>query len=289
MSKLGLGTVQFGLKYGINNPLSRVSKTEALKILKHCAENDVKLLDTAPDYGDSESVLGDCFLKIRSHFNVVSKLPNCDLNDVENIFFATLKKLGQKKIYGYLIHDFNFYEKNPSVWNRLSKLKNSGRIDKIGFSIYYPWQLKKLFSKKVNFDIVQVPYSVIDQRFERTFADLKEKKVEIHARSVFLQGLLFKKLARLDKFFEPLAQKLLFLRSISLENRIDISSLLLGFVHLNKNIDMIIIGVDSLNNLRENLQYPYYLPKVKALYNQLRTLSEKDERLTLPINWKMEI
>lgn len=286
MSKLGLGTAQFGLKYGINNSQGKISNEEAFKILKHCAKNGIEFLDTASDYGDSEKILGRCLGKIKSDFKVISKLRNCDLEDVESVFLATLARIGQNSLYGYLIHDFDFFIKNPSIWNTLVKFKQSGHVGKIGFSLYSPTQLKTLYSRKVDFDIVQVPYNVLDQRFESEFKQLKEKKVEIHIRSVFLQGLLFKKLEKLEDFFEPIAQKLTHLQNISRENKISISNLLLGFVHLNRNIDKIIIGVDSLNNLKENLNYPNYLTRIKSIYAELQTLSEKNENMILPINWR---
>jgi len=288
MSKIALGTVQFGLNYGINNRGGKIPQSEAMKILNYCIENNINVIDTATNYGNSENVLGKCFKTLSGDFNVISKLPKCNLNKVESICYDSLKKLGIQKLYGYLIHDFDFFENNARVWHILLKLKENGFINKIGFSLYYPSQLEKIFASKIHFDILQVPYNVLDQRFGAMFQKLKKNKVEIHVRSVFLQGLLFKKPTTLNSFFNPIKKKIDYLHQVSFNKKISVSNLLLGFTHINDHIDKIVIGVDSMNDLKDNINYINYVSRVNDVYDELIQLAETNEEMILPTNWKLK-
>lgn len=114
MSKLVLGTAQFGLDYGINNKRGKLSKKEVFKILTYAKKNEIETLDTAYGYGDSEKIIGEFIKKNKICFKIISKLPKCNSKTVEYIFLKSLAKLSQDKIYGYLIHDFESFLKNNS-------------------------------------------------------------------------------------------------------------------------------------------------------------------------------
>ena len=196
VDRLSLGTVQFGMPYGISNRTGRIPKEEAFKILQYAHENGIDTLDTAYSYGESEERIGDFIAASGRNFNIVSKAPHLDkhgVSDIEGYCLETLKRLRKKNIYGYLIHKFDDIVRHKNQWSKLESLKRKGLVRKIGVSLYNPQDLEYLLSNDTRIDIIQFPYSVFDRRFEGYFALLKEKNIEIHVRSVFLQGFVFLK------------------------------------------------------------------------------------------------
>jgi len=284
--KIALGTVQFGLDYGINNLTGKIPKNEVFEILDYAHKSGINVIDTSYAYGDSESVLGEYLKRSGIKFKVVSKLPGNKDDKSFEIFHETLNHLNKNKIYGYLIHNFDFYLKNSRIWADLRKIKQQGKVQKIGFSLYYPEELEYLLKKKVTFDLIQVPYSIFDQRFSVFFQQLKKKNVEIHIRSVFLQGLVFKEINTLPKRFLKIKRKLETLKKLAGDLAIPVSSLCLNFAALNPFIDKVVIGVDNIANLKENLNNLKYQVKTKKIYNKLLKLKEEDENIILPVNWK---
>lgn len=131
-NKLVLGTVQFGLDYGVNNQSGQVQQSEVNKILQLAKESGIKKIDTSSAYGTSESVLGKSLSENNLQFHIISKYPQSE-NSVAAIFASSLEKLQQKKLYGYLVHHFEFYQSHPQLWEKMKDLKAEGKIDKIGF------------------------------------------------------------------------------------------------------------------------------------------------------------
>ena len=286
MNKIALGTAQFGIDYGINNKRGKIPKKEVYDILNKAKEFEIDTIDTAYDYGESEKVIGS-FLKITNYkFKIISKLPGCKNNEVKKIFESSLNNLGLSMIYGYLIHNFESYKKDNRIWKVIEKLKKDGKIEKIGFSLYYPQELKYLFEKKIDIDIIQIPYSIFDQRFSTFLIELKQRNIEVYARSVFLQGLVFKKLDELDQRFLKIKSKMSFLFDLSKELNLPISIICIGFVLLNNDVDKVIIGVDRKKNLIENILQLNYISSIIPFYGKLKELKEDDENILIPSNWK---
>ena len=155
-NKLVLGTVQFGLDYGVNNQSGQVQQSEVNKILQLAKESGIKKIDTSSAYGTSESVLGKSLSENNLQFHIISKYPQSE-NSVAAIFASSLEKLQQKKLYGYLVHHFEFYQSHPQLWEKMKDLKAEGKIDKIGFSLYNTDQLQYLLDNEVVFDVLQFP------------------------------------------------------------------------------------------------------------------------------------
>jgi aryl-alcohol dehydrogenase-like predicted oxidoreductase len=283
--KLGLGTIQFGMDYGINNTRGKVLKEEAFEILKVAWNNGIDMLDTSALYGESEYVIGQFLKENNVPFKIISKLPPCDADDIETRLCESLKKLDRDRLFGYLVHHFDFFRENRHIWDFLQKAKLQKKFDKLGFSLYYPQEVEYLIKENVEFDMVQVPFSVFDQRFSGALKVLREGNVEIHVRSVFLQGLVFKNALTMHGIFENFKDKLSSLHSISQDIGIPISALCLNFAVLNEYIDKVIIGTDSLSNLQENINALKYQDRVGDVYNSLLDLKEDNEKIILPFNW----
>lgn len=196
MNRLALGTVQFGLEYGIANESGRVNLDEAGRILAEAADSGIGLLDTAIGYGDSERVLGQIGV---ADWKIVSKLPalpdECPdvASWVEAQVAGSLARLGVGGLYAVLLHrpEQLFDARGEQLLEALERLKAHGRTEKIGISIYAPDELDRLFDG-MRFDLVQAPLNILDRRLvDSAWAQrLKRLGVELHARSVFLQGLL---------------------------------------------------------------------------------------------------
>lgn len=284
--KLALGSAQFGMAYGINNSRGQVPTKEVGDVLRLFSESGGTILDTAHAYGNSELVLGDVLEKEKIDFKIISKFPKQDVQRVDEFFHETLARLRLPSIYGYMLHDFSTFSDCPEVWDKLQALKNKNLVKKIGFSLYHPHQAELLLEQEIEFDLVQIPYNIFDQRFDQVLPRLKAAGVEVHARSSFLQGLFFRAPESLSPFFDGLKEKLNDVRRFSESTQIPLHALLLGFVMLNQNIDYVVIGVDSSSDLKLNLEVEMYLEKLTPLVEQLKQFKEQREDFILPYLWK---
>lgn len=194
--KLALGTVQFGMAYGIAGSEGQVQKGEVEKILKFAREADIDTLDTAIAYGESEKVLGSIGV---SEFQIITKLPGlkpgCDDVGlwVDQELKNSLKRLNVTHVHAILLHKPSdlLSPKGDELYKSLQCVKQRGLANKIGISIYEPKELDAL-CPHFDFDIIQSPLNIIDRRIIDTgWADtLCKKGIELHTRSAFLQGLL---------------------------------------------------------------------------------------------------
>ena len=286
-NRIAIGTAQFGMNYGINNARGKIPYEEIVQILKYAQENEIDTLDTAYDYGDSEKVLGETISKNGFNFKIISKLSkNLSAKSVIDYFYESLNRLKQSKIYGYLIHDFQSFKNQKYIWEVLKKLKEQGKIKKIGFSIYYPSEIEFLLEKKIDFDIIQFPYSIFDQRFEQYFSQLKDMKVEIYTRSAFLQGLLLKQPEEMPSYFDKIKEKVIILNRIAENNNVPLSFLCLKFVLMNEFVGKVVIGVDNIENFKEDL-HVVEEGIVLDCYNFLKSMKIEDEDIIIPYKWQI--
>lgn len=284
-SRLALGTAQIGLPYGINNNRGQIPLSEAEEILNWCYKSGIKYLDTSSAYGDSETRLGLISEKENYTFEIVTKLNKCKLEEVEYNIYTSFYNLQHKRLYAYLCHQFEFFLELPKIWDYFLALKDEGRVKKIGFSLYDPSQLEWLFENKVPFDIIQIPFNLFDQRFASLLKRCENEGIEVHVRSIFLQGLFFKEVDKLPHNFKGVVTKLKKIRAYSEDLQIPLEHLLLLFVANNKNIQKLVIGVDSLENLKSNLAVNDFLD-VAIDFDYLNSFYEDDLQVILPINWK---
>jgi aryl-alcohol dehydrogenase-like predicted oxidoreductase len=286
-NKIALGTAQFGMDYGINNNKGKIPKDEVFEILTESLKFNIDILDTAYAYGESELVIGDFIKNNQKQFKIISKLPECTPEKVTGFFEESLKRLGVDSLYGYMIHSFQQYQKNPQIWEILKDLRSHGKIKKIGFSLYYPFELDHLLDNGIEFDMIQVPYNIFDQRFGPYFPKLNDKDVEIYVRSVFLQGLVFKNPSQLDEYFAAIKEKLRSLHLLCAKMDVPVVALCLNFAILNKFVDRVVVGVDSSENLKEIVSSGNYIKDIEDVYDDLRSFKVNDEKIILPFNWKV--
>lgn len=268
--KLALGTVQFGLNYGIANQQGQVSQDEAKAILEHAWASGMDTLDTAIDYGDSEQRLGEIGIQ---NWRVVSKLPAVpeECSDISHWVTDSVKKslqrLKVKRLYGLLLHRPQqlLEQDSQRLFNALRQLKYDGLVEKIGISIYDPAELDAICSQ-YHLDMVQAPFNILDRRLIDSgwLARLAGQGTELHVRSVFLQGLLLMKAEeRPDKFnrwqalWERWDAELAERNSSPLE-------VCLAYALSFPGISRVIVGVESSEQLCEilsaSMTEPFELP-----------------------------
>ena len=208
MSKLALGTAQFGLDYGIANESGKIKILDAKNILEFARVSKIDLIDTAIGYGDSEKVIGEIGAQ---EFKIVSKLPPFTENllDIDlwlkNNVQSSLKRLGVKFLYGLLLHrpgDLRG-DMGKKLIKALKKIQSQGLIKKIGLSIYDPRELDE-FINLIEPDIIQAPLNIIDRRLETSgwLSKLHQSGIEVHTRSTFLQGLLLIPIKKIPSKFD---------------------------------------------------------------------------------------
>ena len=259
-NKLALGTAQFGFTYGISNQSGQVGHEEALEILTHAEESGLDTLDTAIGYGESEKVLGEIG---STRWNTISKLsaiPN-DCFDIESwvndSVTGSLQRLQTQKLSGILLHrpEQLLNENSTSIYNALVGLKDANLVDKIGISIYDPHELD-LICPNYHFDIVQAPLNILDRRLVNSgwLKRLAEQEIEVHVRSIFMQGLLLmspdsrpSKFKRWDSLWNSWREWLKQVELTPLEA-------CLAYALNQLEINRVLVGVESLVQFKEILQ-----------------------------------
>lgn len=272
--KIGLGTVQFGLDYGIANISGKTPESEVTKILKYAAQQEISYLDTASAYGNSELVLGNNKL---SEFKVVTKfMPPKKNQSLRDELQKSISRLKVKKLYGFLAHRPIDLVENKDQWYMMQKLKEENKVSKIGFSLNEPSELNNLLALGFQPDLIQVPYNFFDDRFKKQMVLLKSQGCEIHVRSVFLQGLFFIKPENLPYHFNAIKSVL---KRLQEKHSSNLSGALSKYVLDKKFVDVIIMGVESQKQLEHNLES---IDKAELIREKRPKL---DKKILMPSLW----
>ena len=267
--KLALGTVQFGIPYGIANTAGQVPEDEAAKIIAAARDAGIDTLDTAAAYGESEQILGQIGV---AGWRIATKLPTLpsECEDprtwVCDVVGQSLANLGVASVDAVLLHRAQdlLRPSGAALWAGLQEAKNAGLCARIGISIYRPDLLDAL-PTEIRPDLVQAPFNVFDRELETSgWADrLAGEGTAIHLRSVFLQGLLLMpKAARTARFrgtFPALDAWDAFLATTGQ----DALSTALGFAFDKSWAERVIVGVDSaaqLVGILEAMGRPHAIP-----------------------------
>lgn len=286
MTRLALGTAQFGLPYGIANQAGQVSRKDVSAMLQLAASNGIDTLDTAIAYGESEKSLGQAGTQ---GFRVVTKLPalpdDCPqvIPWVSEQVDASFTRLGVSSVYGLLLHrpEQLLGSNGKDLYKALCSLKECGNVQKVGVSIYNPLELEEL-TGRFQFDLVQAPFSIIDKRLERTgwLQRLKDSDIEIHTRSSFLQGLLVMPEHDIPCKFQPWGALWSRWAQWLAEHHVSPVKASLAFPLSFPEIDRVVVGADSVEQLTQLIEAAnHFFP------GQLPDLFCDDENLINPARW----
>ncbi len=279
-SRIVIGSANFTQKYGADHVI--VNNIENKKIIKLAKKNNIYKIDTAEAYLKNKKI----FKNIDKKFNFFTKvLPDSRWTSLE---FCQKKidnhfsVLNNNKVEALFLHDFKILLTNngKKIFKNLEILKQRNYFKKIGISIYDTNYLNKLISN-FNFDIVQCPYNILDKRILTTgwLDKLKSKGIEIHVRSIFLQGLLVNKSIYKKKYFKKWQTSFIKWFDNLDNNNISPIDYCLSDL-LNYDFDKIIIGINNSKNLEEIINF-------KTINkNKMINFSISDKKLIDPRNWK---
>ncbi|MBD1582219.1 aldo/keto reductase [Pseudoalteromonas sp. S16_S37] len=291
--RLALGTVQFGLDYGISNKSGRPSLSEVERILRLANTENIKLLDTALGYGESHQSLAK-YQPLHSQFSIVTKLPPLQANmftqaDVELYIryveqcFSDLKCSSLKALLFHQASDAFKLGVKPLI-DYLVKQQQKCRIEKLGVSIYSGTPISLFFES--NFiNLVQLPFNVFDDYFKKAGAlkALASHGVEIHSRSCFLQGLLLMPIEQLTPYFHPWLAQLEMFHKQAKHHNVSLLTLCLAYVVKEPEIKQILVGVNSEQELIEILEA--YQKATTIDPKELINMAVDDPKLTNPALW----
>jgi len=285
LNKLAIGTVQFGLDYGISNKTGQVPADMVTKILGYAASVGVITLDTAVAYGASEVAIGKTLQTVAVNFDVISKFPpETTPESLGRTLEQSLTRLGTKPLKAYLAHDFASF-KNGALREQLTRAKEAGLIEKLGVSVYAPEELEWLLERDIAFDITQFPFSIFDQRFKPLFPELKKRGTELHTRSSFLQGLFFMEPQSLPEYFWPVKDSIIDLQRLSQDQGVPLAALLLNYCVMQTDIDKVVFGVQTLSEFKQNLAAFTYLETCRGLRAELESFALVNEDVLHPSKW----
>ena len=279
-SKISLGTVQFGLEYGVNNSKGQTTKDEVLKILKRCIKVGIEHIDTAAAYGSAENVLGEVIQSegLSNLFKITTKYKG---NGIDNLSLSTresLQKLRVEKLHCQMFHSYQDFKHTEYIIKPDS-------VDKMGVSVYTNEELLDTI-KDPKICVVQCPFNLLDNHSVRgeSLKLAKEKGVEVQVRSAFLQGLFFMDRDRLPFALLALKGPLQELDKICSDNQITMSHLALGYCLSKDYIDKVVIGVDSLEQLNMNIE-AIKPPLPKFIIEKIDKIRVINQTLLNPTNW----
>jgi aryl-alcohol dehydrogenase-like predicted oxidoreductase len=257
--RLGLGTVQFGQDYGITNPHGQISEAEVASILALAAEAGIDTIDTARLYGISENVIGRCS-PADAAFRIVTKTPRFGgisdpdeaASELRAAFETSLQALGRDEVHGLLVHDANdiLGQVGRALWSAMEDLKSSGRVRNIGVSVYEAAEIDRVLDS-FPIDIIQLPFNAADDRLVKggQLDRLASAGVEIHARSLFLQGLLLAPAKDIPWRFAPIRSAVEQLDLLFASRGLGRLEGLLAIAFGQAEIDRFIVGVTSTDEL----------------------------------------
>jgi len=289
VNKLCLGTVQFGLDYGINNKIGKPSDNEMNSILDFAYSQGISYLDTAEAYGDAQQRIGNYHSGVKHRFNLITKYNSqIDLPvSIEKRVEHNLSTLKAERLYSYMFHSFDEYKLYYSQFREhLNSMVNVGLIEKLGVSVYTNEEAMQVLEDN-SIRLIQLPFNLLDNINKRKLVlqKAKERGVEIHTRSVFLQGLFFKQLSQLSDSLHNIEPYLKQIRQVQYKSNISMQAVALNYVLHQELISKVLIGVDSLLQLQENIESANSQIDESTI-RKIDEIDVKEIGLLNPVNWK---
>ena len=277
--KLIIGSANFFQKYGVNN--RKVQHNEIKKIFDLAKKNKIDIIDTATSYLSDDLI----FKNLKHRFKFNSKI-NPDINWVSYEYCKKMLQQHVKQLNTNIetlsFHDTKilFKQEGKKIFENIKLLKKKGFFKKIGISIYNPNYLSYL-TTKYDIDVIQCPYNIFDKRIidTRWLKKLKKKKIEVHARSIFLQGILFKKNYLKKKYFRKWKNHFDLWFEYLRKNKISEIDYCINDL-INHDFDKIIIGIENFKNFKQLLNF-----KLLQNKNKLIDLTNNDLKLIDPRKW----
>lgn len=287
-SKIVLGTVQFGLAYGIANVHGKPSLDTVCEIIKAACDGGIRTLDTAAAYGDSEAVLGRALarLGLRGALSVVSKISEIKGETdaqasacIADTLAASLRNLGVERLSACLLHR----ETDLRFLPLLEDMVGRGLIGEAGVSL----DSSRYIREGVPARCVQVPCNVLDRRFDAFWPLAMARGTQVFSRSVYLQGLLLMPEEKINPGLSAVVPVRRALATLAHEAGLTLADLCMRFVLSNPAISGVLVGVDTAEQLRENLRIASFGPLPADLLRSIdAVVPELPEAVVRPALWR---
>lgn len=295
--QLALGTAQFGLDYGITNAAGQLGDEAVQALLQECRTLGWTLLDTAGGYGDSERRLGHFLRAGPPHeWQVMTKTPAsrkhrfgaADLERFRAAWQVSREQFGLAPLHALLVHHAEdlLAPGGEALHGWLCELRERGEVDQIGVSVYEGAQVDALFDRFSGagrpFDIVQLPASIADQRLlaHPSLIRLRDMGVQLHVRSLYLQGLLLAAPEFVEQKFPGKGRWVHQFRLFCEQHGISQVQGCLSFLKSNPVFDVAVVGVTSVPELVQ-LDQAY----ASAPLLDWRALADNDPMWVDPRRW----
>lgn len=292
--KLCLGTVQFGMNYGIKGQ-KQPSLEDAVKMLDYATHNGIDAIDTAHSYGTAEDVVGvflqrktidrnKIFISSKFHPNMLDDVKPRDYKKVikQNLEIQ-LSRLNTDYLNGYLFHSSR-YAFNDEMLEAMYQVKQEGKVEHCGVSVYYPDEARKCLQSPF-VDFMQLPFSIFDQRMAKEGILKVNDKVEIHSRSAFIQGLILMTVEEVPPFLgkaKPIVKKI---DELCKKYNVSRIALAINFVKQFKGISRLVFGVDNITQLKEDIEI-FNAPFPKEILQDIAKEFENIEtNIIMPSLW----
>ena len=255
MNRIVLGGAQLGLPYGILNGGETLSREEVARILDTAVDHGIDAIDTAIAYGQSESIIGET---AQNRFKIISKLPPIP-SDVSNVsqwvrtqVDASLSRLKCTSLDALLLHRSQDLTDahGTELYAAINSLKVEKIIQRFGVSIYAPDELNGIIGT-FDIDVVQAPLNVFDRRILGVIDQLTALNIELHVRSVFLQGVLIAKPENRPQRFQPWSEHFARFDEWVLSTGVSAMACCLGFALQQSSVAKLVIGTTSATSLAE--------------------------------------
>ena len=297
MTRLCIGTVQFGMDYGVQGG-TRPAARDAVRMLDYATQNGVDAIDTAAAYGTAEEVVGEFLSRKtlpRETLQVISKFGTNIFEGASVADYAvrlraaaetSLKRIKSDYLDAYICHVPTAVG-DPAIIEAMAALKASGLVRHVGFSVYDPDQAQACLTTDV-VDFIQSPFSFLDRRMETSgaIAAACAKGVDLHTRSAFVQGLMLMDVAKIPERLVATRPVIADLEAACAEVGLSRRALALAFVKANPHVSHLVFGVDNMAQLREivaDFDRSVDSDAVKSVADRFAAI---DPAIFLPNNWK---
>jgi aryl-alcohol dehydrogenase-like predicted oxidoreductase len=277
--------VQFGLDYGINNSNGKPRKEKVFEILRYAQQNGIKELDTADAYGNASELIGDFIRDSKTSFKINTKFKADSAILLEAQLHDSLKKLNIEQVNTYFFHRFSDLIEYPKIIDDLNLLKSKGLLVNIGISVYGNSEFEHAITQP-GIDVIQLPFNLLDNYHQRgKYLEMARKAEKIlQVRSVFLQGLFFMSLDTMHSRFNELKPFLAALHQIAENLSMSMEQLAMAYVVSQPLLDEVIIGVDNVNQLKQNLQASRAI-LTPEMIEKIDNIKVENSELLYPKNW----
>jgi len=273
------------MDYGIANQNGRLKYNDIVSILDLAWENNIRTLDTARSYGESEKYIGKYLKKHKmKSWEIITKF-----NNKSNILPQLHKSIEMLSVYpiSVLAHSVELFL-DDVFQVEIQDYKEKNFIKYSGVSVYNEDEIHQILNSRFKPDIIQIPINILDTRLyhKGLLARLNEYGIEIHARSVFLQGLFYLPEDILNKRFPDVVPHINKLKSIASEFDFTLAEISLLWLVSLKEVDKVVIGLDNASHLNSHLE-TLERNIEDDIFEELLSFNYENENILNPSLWPL--